>query len=475
VAGSVQREGCGSFENSNIRKREMIQVELKNHGIRTPLEMASFGALICSQSEVPALGEVIDIENAVFKKRHHTTLQHSYFTFLITGVGVGDVTWGPHLTSVHYTTGQRSARLSTDMFASPDFTAIEQYIRHYYNLDRNLLMEVMQYVEYGLGLYQKHIGGAESIAERFLHEERPFAKGGSIGKLKGRVAQEQLRVFIPVIFPTALVHTVSLAALAALYAVAWSAPMRDLTELMVHEVVKKYPDLEFMFKRRKWPEGEPPTGTVVGVPLERGDVMYDPRMSVIRMDDIPQEDAIVISHDDMYPIDLLPFSPEFMDYNILELKTRNEMSVMTYGQKQRHRTVKRGHPVFTGDFYLPPILSEMGLEREARTMLRRWFSLLGRVPASLFYTLAPYGAVVRYEEVASFNAAIHELSDRGCYKAGPEVYELSRLLDGLTQGTVLGQYLRPPCVFSGRCGQGSQYCGRDMQKLKENPFPKRRV
>jgi hypothetical protein len=36
VAGSVQREGCGSFENSNIRKREMIQVELKNYAHPTP-------------------------------------------------------------------------------------------------------------------------------------------------------------------------------------------------------------------------------------------------------------------------------------------------------------------------------------------------------------------------------------------------------------------------------------------------------
>lgn len=453
----------------------MIKVELMNHGIVSPVEMASFGALVCSQPEAPTLGEMIDVKNKVFNTRHHTTLQHSYFSFLITGIGVGEVTWGVHLTNVHCSTGQRSARLSKNMFANPDFGTIEQYIRHYHDLDEALLIEVMQYVEYGLGLYQKHIRGAESIAERFLHEERPFAKGGSIGNLKGRVAQEQLRVFIPVIFPTALVHTVSLSALAALYTVAWSVPMRDLTELMVHEVVKKWPDLEFMFKRRKWPEGEPPMGTVVGVPPERGDVLYSPRISVIRMDDISQEDAPVISHEDMYPIDLLPFSPEFMVYNILELKTRIEMSVMTYGQKQRHRNVKRGHPVFTGDFYLPPILKEMGLEHEARTMLRGWLNLLGRIPPSLFNTLAPYGAMVRHEEVASYNAAIHELSDRGCYKAGPEVYQLSRLLDGPTRGTVLGQYLKPPCVFSGKCGQGSQYCGRDMQKLKEDPFPERRV
>ena len=67
----------------------------------------------------------------------------------------------------------------------------------------------------------------------------------------------------------------------------------------------------------------------------------------------------------MHPVDLLHFSPELMDNNVSEIKTNIEISVATMGQDQRHRTVRRSQPGFSGRFYLPPIPDSIDLEKEA--------------------------------------------------------------------------------------------------------------
>ncbi|NTV44596.1 MAG: hypothetical protein HGA67_02785 [Candidatus Yonathbacteria bacterium] len=452
----------------------MITVELKNWGVASPQELTSFGALMCSSPATPPWREIINTKKELFDKGHHTTFQHFHLSFVIDGIAVGDVTFGLHLANVFYNTSQRSGRLAKDMFANPDIAMFMAYIDKFWPLAPSVRTHVLAYLTYGFDMYGRFLEQAGGVAARFLREERPHLSIGKIEGLKGKIAQEQMRMFIPVIFPTGLLYTLNLSALAAMHAVAWSPSMREVTNLMAQEVLGKWPELAFLFERRKWPDEEPSAGTVVGMSPMRNGVVYEPSLSVLRLDDMPGKKNR-ISSDDMHPLDLLPFSPEHMNLNVYEIKSQVEMSTATLGQKQRHRTIKRGAPVFTGGFYLPPILQELKLEHEASDMLDRWLSLRSNVPPGLFTILAPYGATVAHEEIASYNAVIHEASDRGCFKAQEEVYALSVSQIKQVDGTMLANHLKPPCVMCGVCGEGRGYCGRDLKKLSEDPFPKRRV
>ena len=112
--------------------------------------------------------------------------------------------------------------------------------------------------------------------------------------------------------------------------------------------------------------------------------------------------------------------------------------------------------------------------------------------------LAPYGAMVAYEKVGSFNAIIHEQGKRLCWCAQEEISNLSRQMRLSLKGELeksaanatslasaqlwqmrLAEFLRifeAPCYRTGKCAEGVRYCGRDMS-LRENGdyFPKRRA
>ena len=95
-----------------MKEDKMIKVELIDWKIRKPLKKASHAALSCYQSEMPDIKtvKIIDVDGRLFKPGHHTTLQHTDFTFVIDGIAVGDVTLGLHLVSPFYNSDQRSGQ-----------------------------------------------------------------------------------------------------------------------------------------------------------------------------------------------------------------------------------------------------------------------------------------------------------------------------------------------------------------------------
>jgi hypothetical protein len=137
-------------------------------------------------------------------------------------------------------------------------------------------------------------------------------------------------------------------------------------------------------------------------------------------------------------------------------------------------------PRFTGNFYVPPIIAELKLEEKAKQLMRTWLILSKDIPKSLATVIAPYGAMVSYEKVGSFNALAHEQGKRLCWCAQEEIYHISRLLrmkleKKLGSNSSLLNMLEPPC-YHGKCVEGARYCGRDI-KLQQNGdyFPERSV
>jgi len=454
----------------------MTQITLKYATDAPPLAAASHAAKMCYQAEPPEWGSLIDVKGRLFTTGHHTTLQHYSFTFEIDGIAIGDVTFGLHLASVFYNSDQRSGRFCGKMFAEPNYEEISDYIRLYWpDITGQTLESVLAYVRQSVGFYQTNLTQATASAIEFLKTERPNSPEKYLTQNGPKIAQEQLRMLMPVIFPTGLVFTINWSALAAMHLSAWSPSLRAITEKMVELAVAKYPELGDFFDpamRRKddWAPSY----------IAFSEVVTRPKCELISFS-APcgiAEPALELMH----PVDLLPFSPEMMDNNASSVVTRVEMSVATMGQDQRHRTIGRSSPEFTGKFYLPPILKALGLDDAAATVMSSWHDLNGKIPDTLHAILAPYGAMVSYVKRGTVNAVLHEQAKRLCWCAQEEIYHLGvalrqALLDHEDAcAKKLAEHLEPACFRSGKCAEGVRYCGRDMSlRTSGDYFPKRLV
>lgn len=443
-----------------------------------PLEIASHAALRCYQSEDPKIGQVIDVEGRLFAPSHHTTLQHakSFFTFSIEGISVGDVIFALHLAHPFYNSDERSGRYCATMFLEPDFSAIEKYIKGYWpEIKKKELKKVLDYIRMGVGLYQKNISAATEIAKELIKKERPFVSEKYLESNAPKIAQEQMRTFISIIFPTGLDFTVNLTALAALHRTAWTPAMQHAVSEMVRIVLEKHPELGFMFSPDKKSQDE----WSVKLPKEKNiNLAKHPKHKLLT---ISGEDSFIVpDSEDMHPVDLLHFRPKYMDNSIGEIRTKITISAATMHQDQRHRTIRRGEPSFTGGFYLPPILSKMGLDADAKKYLAEWITIGKKVPGTLAMILAPYGAMVSYEKVGSFNAIAHEQGKRLCWCAQEEIYHAGLFLRQAIEKkcdkkTKLLQIFEPPCYRTGKCAEGARYCGRDMRKRENKSYFKLRA
>lgn len=468
-----------NWNRESAMKNDLVGVTLLPD--MKPEESASFAGKLCYTSTLPKVGVTMNVRENLFSVSHHTTLQHSgaFFSFALEGIAVGDVTFGLHLTSPFYNTDQRSGRYAGKMFTNPDYDGMLDYVARYWpevsTGDLNLITE---YLTFGVRYYQNNVAATVEVAAKLLKEERPYIKQDVLERIAPKVAQEQMRMFIPVLFPTGLVFTVNATALAALYEEAWTPAMKDVTEKMAQAVVQKHPEIAYMFdeKRRRTDEWSIP------VPEEPGTVVSAPYLKLCRAHD--QELFVLPDPEVMFPVDRLHFRPELMENNVSGIRMTVGMSVATMGQDQRHRTLRRGTPRFTGAFYLPPLLTGTDWVRHghaATKMMKMWGTLSKRLPGTLSMVLAPYGAVVEYTKEGSFNAILHEQFKRLCWCAQEEIYwlgclERNAIAEAYGASSPLLSIFQPPCFRDGKCAEGDRYCGRDISLRKTGDyFPRREV
>lgn len=438
------------------------------------LDLSSYAALACYNPELPEMGKNIDVKKRLFETGHHTTLQHKYYTFAIDGLAVGDVTFGLHLASSFYNTDQRSGRFCIDMFKKPDYSNFESYIRTFWpEIEDVVVHEILEYIRYGIDVFNEYQPAAAKVAEKLMQAERPFFPPKNLVSNAEKIANEQLRNFIPIIFPTGLVFTVNFSALVAFWQSAWTPVMKDVLDRMVHEVVLTEPELQDYFQ----PEDRISQDWSVPMSTTPTQIISTSPTFVLDTNN-PLPDWIYVPDKKwQHPVDKLQFRPECMDNDVYQVKGTVNLSVATMGQDQRHRTIKRSSPLFSGSFYLAPILQELKLHKQAEVLMKKWSQFFGRhhnvVPSTLIMNLAPYGAEVQYTKSAPINALIHESSKRLCWCAQEEIYNLALgmregLLQQLGEHHELIKMLNPPCYADGKCLEGPRYCGRD-NSLRTQP------
>ncbi|MBU6371045.1 MAG: FAD-dependent thymidylate synthase [Patescibacteria group bacterium] len=448
-----------------------VTVELLAHGDVKPDVLTSHAALGCYQATPPEMGKLINIKNKLFYTGHHTTLQHWYATFLIEGIAVGDITFGMHEASPFYNSDQRSGRYCSAMFADPDFAALEHYIREFWpEVGDAQVAGIMTYIRGAIEQYTGNLEAATALSKKHLIIERPKLPLPSVEANCAKIAQEQMRMFIPIIFPTGFDFTVNLSALVSLWASAWNPTMRAVTDLMRDLVLERFPEIAFMFAPElRVADADDPDGLPVGFV---GECLVKPEYRLEHL--VVGKRVVEPDPKDMHPIDLLHFKPKYMDNIRTTVTAEITLSCATMGQDQRHRTIERSKPAFVGFAYLPPLLAELGLGEKLRETMKRWAEISRVVPKSLATILAPYGAMVRYHKHGNLNALAHEMAKRCCWLAQEEIYHLGTQMreQVLRLHPELHWVFAPPCVKDGGCGEGQRYCGVVIQTFD---FSERKV
>lgn len=462
----------------------MIEVKLLDNNKLSPERMANHAAKICYNSKILDIEteKMIDVENQLFKPGHHTTFEHQLFNFEIEGIAVADLIFGLHLLHPFYTTDQRSGRYSK-MFDSPDFEEIQKYINFFYKESDNVVKEILEYVKFSYELYFKYIDKATDVVKKLIVEER-LNDEEYIEKGAKKLAQEQLRSFLPMISLTGLVHSMDLISLVSIYNSSVSPAVDYVTEKMKDEVLKKFPELVYLFKKEEKAniqttifENNKEENKYLEVKLEKEDELKtSPECIILNMN---INNIVVPDIKDCVPIDKTYFSPKYLNNSVNNLRMLIEISTgATMGQDQRHRAIKRTLPHFTGNFYLAPIVNELGVKNEVKELVKKWKSFYGKISNNLFYTIAPYGAMVRYEKLVDVNALSHEQLKRLCWCAQEEIYNLNRQLRNQIEKTGNTELLKiffPPCMKEGgRCFEGDRWCRRKKMD-KENPCPPRKI
>ena len=442
-----------------------------------PTILASHAARTCYAADVPELGETIDVENRLFKTGHHTTLEHNYYTFNIDGIPVSSVVFGLHLTAPFYNTDQRSGRFSK-MYDNPDMNAIKNTLKTYHpEVSDHNINAACDFVENGLEVYSKNKNRVTELARDAIHRERPRASEKYVEQKAPKFAQEQLRMFVSMIAPTALDYTIDLATLFTLYRTAWTTEMRDAVNQMAELAMRDDPKIKYMFDSAKQEPIHNYVSKFFASEHYRG-IKTRPEFKLL---DYKYDDKMFAENKSPDTADTLQFHPRYMNNSLMYVDSKIHIDAgATMGQDQRHRSIQRSEPQFTGYFYLPPLLNAAGLEKDADKFMNMYYSLKADTfSRGMILAVAPYGAMVEYSKHANLNALIHEQGKRTCWCAQEAIYHIScdlrrDLGQYIGQNSKLMKYLTPPCLSMGKCPEGPHCCGRDIINDKINGYFKQR-
>lgn len=435
---------------------------------------SQFAAATCTQPNIDKISFVapkINVYDSLFKTGHHTTMQHKdhYLSYFIDNIPVSLVTFGLHLNHPFYNTSQRSGRYCTAMFSSNDTSVIEKYThtfidKHCRNKSLEFHSDIMRWMMRGINYYSANIDKITELVKDAIRDERPFYKGNLDLQAK-RIAQEQLRCVLSTINPTGLVYTLNFTALLAFYKVAWNNPLRSL----LSEMVSKLPKGEFSNWTDNITQDNNFTPTVW---LENPHIID--KVGVVSLTDNAhpkiQLEQNLCYHQSYHKgvIDTLFFDPNhnsICEHNTT-VKVEVEVPVSTFGQDQRHRTIKRGNPIITGNFYIPTIVKLLEDSTDfCNSLIMEFNRLYLKYGTDDLINFIPYGATVKYIKEADSRAYSHSVSKRLCWSAEKTISEMEV---ATLKAIFDDEYLfDAPCSID-KCHEGTRYCGRILGEGRRN-------
>jgi hypothetical protein len=436
---------------------------------------AQLAASVCykkSFADAYMSADKIDVKHIIYPSEHHTTLQHApmYVTLELNDIPVSLVTFGLHLMHPFYNTCQRSGRYCTGMFKLDNGVstgAIDSYVRGFikdYLHVSNYHDKIVDWVVSGFRFFNNELSKVSDIAEIAMASERPnYTRNRR--SMAERIAQEQLRCVISTIVPTGLQYTINILALASMCKAAWNSPLKYLTKKMLDTAIVD-PRLRDLY------------GDILS---DNTTYLWSPKILKHKCDIIESPIVKLISCPPDYVltkigrykkfhdrIDLTQFHP---DANLIDkaytsdIESELSVSVATFGQDQRHRSISRSNPEITGDFYIPPLLRNNQRYTEfISEHMDKYLGLCRDVGVQNMLHFIPYGAVVKYIRKADTRGWFHSQRKRLCFNAQEEISKVSEL-ELKQMPKIIFKYVSEPCCGDG-CIEGNRYCGRDLVDKK---------
>lgn len=400
-----------------------------------------------------------DLLQGIFKGGHHTTLQHTHITMMISGVS-RHLIWRMLHGHPFYNSeqvSQRYAKMKSDSFVFPKEAQKSEWERYYQDRfnDYERLSELL-------------FKDVEAVVPKFRRKDT------------GKKAQEMARYVLPGGISAYLYHTVNIITLLRYIAVAKVMPeskneAEEFADILAKKLIELDEDLRPLVEHAQESKPTFPEFDLEGI--KRRLNISDEQVRVY--DVVGDADFEV---DNNYA-DVLRFSQMLPDSGVLGgFSTYVKFSLSADAQNQRHRKSPAVRPplesYYKRSYYTPPIISE---NEEAlkiyRASVEASYDFFEAQREKIGFGEAAYALTnaheIEFVERNDFTSFHHKAQMRLCYNAQQEIYDMvyeqaRQLREMKVKGA---EKFLPPCTVRAQmnihpiCPEGDHFCGIKVWKL----------
>lgn len=416
------------------------------HGIVRPESCESWGAKA-------------KLLSSVFEAGHHTTLQHTHLTFLISGMS-RHLIWRLLHSHRHYNSeqvSQRYAKMKPDAFIYPE------------DGDQNAWQSY----------YAQLFAAYETLCERLTPKMQKILPKFKI-KDAPKKAQEFARYLLPQGMSAYLYHTINVMTALRYIAAATAVPEAAkealrFSSLLEEALLNLDASLEPLIRKAKETKASFGSFDMEGYIKKQG--IGDENVKVC---DILNCEPFELG---MNYADVTRMSTIFHDGATLGVfNSYMKLSLAADAQNQRHRLSPAVRPslesIYARDAYIPPVIAE---DRELLELYEKTVELsydffesqakeIGFGEAVYALPNAHLIKIVEQNDMASF---IHKAQMRLCFNAQQEIFDLvkGQCEQLIAAGAMSQKHLQPPCGIRNDakmfpiCPEGDRFCGVKVWKL----------
>ena len=443
---------------------EFLQVEKPSNVAVSAARTCYFPNGIVAPEKSEGWARKEDLLQAIFKGGHHTTLQHTHVTMLISGMS-RHLIWRllhghPYYNSEQVS--QRYAKMKIENFVYPETGDKAEWE----------------------GFYQQRFEDYEKLIE-ILHPDveavvPKFRKKDSMKK-----AQEMARYVLPGGMSAYLYHTVNIITLLRYIAVAKTMPeargeAQEFADAVAKGLIDLDASLEPLVEHARNAEPCFPAFDMAGLKARIG-----VRNEQVKVYDVVGDAAFDVNAN---YADVLRYSQMLPDSGVLGgFSTYMKLSLSADAQNQRHRrspAVRPAlEPIYERSWYVPPIIAKneaaLALYNASITASYDFFeSQRGAIGFGEAVYALPNAHEIELVERNDFTSFHHKAQMRLCYNAQEEIFDIvyeqcKQLRD---MGVAGSEELLPPCTTRFKmkirptCPEGDHFCGIKVWKLDFNDY-----
>lgn len=443
-----------------------------------------------------------EILNNIYKGGHHTTFQHQYLQFAIDGV---------------------SRYLVITFLHNHPFYNSEEVSQRYVRVQKQNMVIPSFQNQQCTGLFEKCLELQFEAYEELIELLTPHIRENYFkifpGRLKKeekyelqikRLARENARYILPLASKTRLYHTVNVITLLRYYRVCKIIGCCSKEQfILVNKMIDALLEVDPIFANIIQEPLDTPIESIE--PKDRKSVIngFDSvfeeyKFSYLMNCDGASSKYDVLMHNivtQLNPyknnmlaetLDLLSFGNISKILPIVKFSFMKRISMASFAQSQRHRTIDVLTPVFpldsfvgTPDVIVPKVIEDLSVAKnkylDTVDIIYNYVrEIINKSNLDVFNAmyLLPTGSVVRFVETGNLLNYRHKYKMRLCYLSQYEIWKTS--IEEVQQITnkypEMGELLLPPCGIHNlakikpTCPEGERFCGIDVWNLRHEEY-----